>query len=128
MAGLAMRTPHHGRYELPRLAERLEGGIEVIAETEEGVYGHGGLPHLPHDRDQCREPDLVGIARRHMSPSRLAASCVPLPTPTRLVDAWQASGCAYPLAIVVPQGAGLHGRRQGERPRQVRTNVFVHLV
>jgi len=29
------------------------------------------------------------------------------------VDAWQASGGAPPLDIVVPQGAVLHGRRQG---------------
>src|SRR5262252_8719819 len=107
MSGLAMRTRHHGWEDLPRLAEPLEGGIELIAETEEGVHGHGWLPHLPHDRDQFREPDLVGIARRHRSPLPSAASCVPLPTPTRLVDAWQASGDAHPLDIVVPQGAVL---------------------
>ena len=44
MPRLAMRTPHHGRQDLPRVADRLEGGVESIAEAEQGVYGHRRIP------------------------------------------------------------------------------------
>src|SRR5919198_4733951 len=71
MPGLAMRTPHHGRQDLPRLAYRLERGIEPVAETEEGVHGHGWSPCLLHDHDQFREPHLLGIAGSH-DPSPLS--------------------------------------------------------
>ena len=68
MPRLAMRTPHHGRQDLPRVADRLEGGIEPIAEAEQGVHGHRRIPCLPHHRDQLWEPDLLGIAGSHTSP------------------------------------------------------------
>ena len=68
MPRLAMRTPHHGRQDLPRVADRLEGGIEPIAEAEQGLYGHRRIPRLPHHRDQLWEPDLLGIAGSHTSP------------------------------------------------------------
>src|SRR5712692_6452810 len=68
MPGLAMRTPHHGRQDLSRVAYRLEGGIEPIAEAEQGVHGQRRIPCLPHHRDQLWEPDLLGIAGSHTSP------------------------------------------------------------
>ena len=68
MPRLAMRTPHHGRQDLPRVADRLEGGVESIAEAEHGVYGHRRIPCLPHHRDQLWEPDLLSIAGSHTSP------------------------------------------------------------
>src|SRR6266498_4398460 len=68
MPGLAMRTPHHGRQDLPRVADRLEGGIEPIAEAEQGVHRQCRIPCLPYHRDQLWEPDLLGIAGSHTSP------------------------------------------------------------
>ena len=68
MPRLAMRTPHHGRQDLPRVADRLEGGMEPVAEAEQGIHGHRRIPCLPHHRDQLWEPDLLGITGSHTSP------------------------------------------------------------
>src|SRR5215831_15213457 len=68
MPRLAMRTPHHGRQDLPRVADRVEGGMEPVAEAEQGLHGHCRIPCLPHHRDQLWEPDLLGITGSHTSP------------------------------------------------------------
>src|SRR5215471_19039034 len=39
MMGLAMRTPHHRRQDLPRAAYALEGAIQSVTEQQHGVHG-----------------------------------------------------------------------------------------
>src|SRR5712692_2456574 len=68
MMGLAMRTPHHRRQDLPRAAYALEGGIQSVTEQEHGVHGHRRICGLPEHRDHRWEPDLLGIAGRHPHP------------------------------------------------------------
>ena len=68
MMGLAMRTPHHRRQDLPRTAYALEGGIQSLTEPQHGVHGHGRIGGLPEHRDHLWEPDLLGIAGSHHPP------------------------------------------------------------
>ena len=68
MVGLAMRTPHHCRPDLPRAAYMLECGIQSVTERKDGVYGHRRIGGLPEHRDHLWEPDLLGIAGRHHEP------------------------------------------------------------
>ena len=68
MMGLAMRTPHHRRQDLPRAAYALEGGIQSVTEQEHGVHGHRRICGLPEHRDHLWEPDLLGIAGSHHPP------------------------------------------------------------
>ena len=68
MMGLAMRTPHHRRQDLPRAAYVLEGGIQSVTEPQHGVHGQGRIGGLPEHRDHRWEPDLLGIAGRHRHP------------------------------------------------------------
>jgi hypothetical protein len=65
MMGLAMRTPHHRRQDLPRAAYALEGGIQSVTEHKDGIHGHRWIGGLPEHRDHLGEPDLLGIAGGH---------------------------------------------------------------
>ena len=40
MMGLAMRTPHHRRPDLPRAAYVLELGIQSVTAHKDGLHGH----------------------------------------------------------------------------------------
>ncbi len=68
MMGLAMRTPHHRRQDLPRAAYVLERGIQSVTEHKDGVHGHRRIGGLPEHRDHRWKPDLLGIAGSHHHP------------------------------------------------------------
>lgn len=68
MMGLAMRTPHHRRQDLPRAAYVLERGIQSVTEHKDGLHGHRRIGGLPEHRDHLWEPDLLGIAGSHHHP------------------------------------------------------------
>jgi len=89
MMGLAMRTPHHRRQDLPRAAYVLERGIQSVTEHKDGLHGHRRIGGLPEYRDHLWKPDLLGIAGSHHHPLPCLGILCAFP-PLRMVGVRQA--------------------------------------
>ena len=128
MPRLAMRTPHHGRQHLPRVAERLEGDIEPIAKANQGIHGHRRIPCLPHHRDQLWEPDLLGIAGSHTSP--LPSHCLLDAARSHMchgggvLGMWRLYGQQRDLDGILPRGVSAAFRVLRRRPLCLSVRVW----
>src|SRR5262249_33486445 len=63
---------------------------------EQRVDGQGRIPRLPHDRDQCRKPYLLGVAGSHHAPFLGRSILCPAP------PSHTSGGCAAPACATPP--------------------------